>query len=42
MIEKLLKSKDPLVSKLSSHELYLFEEDNRYHSPEESESDQDN
>ena len=41
MIDKLRKSKDPLVQKFSEKELWPIEYDNRYHSPEESETDSD-
>ncbi|PKY56712.1 hypothetical protein RhiirA4_477194 [Rhizophagus irregularis] len=40
MIEKLQEMKDPLIGKFSKRELRPFKIDNRYHSPEDSETDQ--
>lgn len=40
MIEKLQETKDPLIGKFSERELCPFKIDNRYHSPEDSETDQ--
>ncbi|PKY14893.1 hypothetical protein RhiirB3_426981 [Rhizophagus irregularis] len=40
MIEKLQETKDPLMEKFSKHELRPFNIDNRYHSLENSETDQ--
>lgn len=41
MIEQLRNSKDPLIEKFSDQEIYPLTVDNRYHSPEESETDED-
>ena len=41
MIEQLEKSHDPLVKKFTADELVPLKTDNRYHSMEESETDED-
>jgi hypothetical protein len=40
MIEKLQETKDPLIRKFYERELGPFKIDNRYHFPENSETDQ--
>jgi hypothetical protein len=40
MIEKLQETKDSLIGKFYEHELGLFKINNRYHSPEDSETNQ--
>ena len=41
MIEQLEKSHDQLVNKFSESELFPLKTDNRYHSPEDSETNED-
>ncbi|CAG8776826.1 12525_t:CDS:1, partial [Funneliformis caledonium] len=41
MIEQLEKSHDQLVNKFSESELFSLKMDNRYHSPEDSETNED-
>ncbi|CAG8772486.1 11651_t:CDS:2, partial [Ambispora leptoticha] len=40
-IKKLIMLKDPIIRRLRSHEIELIMKDNRYHSPELSETDPD-
>ena len=42
MIEKLQNIRDPLIRKFSESDIHHLKTDNRYHSPEDSETDQDN